>query len=52
MSEPMIPATRLGIEVEVLVDGRWWPGTLEHWRRNGDRWEGWERLHRQPATFG
>jgi hypothetical protein len=26
----MIPATRLGIEVEVLVDGRWWPGTLEH----------------------
>ena len=42
MSIPTIPETRLGIEVEVLAnEGRWWPGTLEHWRRRGDRWQGW-----------
>ena len=42
MSMPMIPETRLGIDVEVLADeGRWLPGTLEHWRREGDRWQGW-----------
>ena len=42
MSMPMIPETRLGIEVEVLADeGRWWPGTLEHWWQRAGRWEGW-----------
>ena len=27
-------------EVEVLRDGTWWPGFLEHWRKDGDRWTG------------
>ena len=26
-------------EVEVLREGTWRPGFLEHWRKDGDRWE-------------
>ena len=40
MSSQMTPSTRLDIEVEVLFDDVWWPGSLEHWRKAGDRWEG------------
>lgn len=40
---PMTPTTRLGIDVEVLVDDTWWSGTLEHWRQRDGRWEGWVR---------
>lgn len=41
---PMTPETRLGIEVEVLADeGRWWPGSLEHWRHRQGGWEAWVR---------
>lgn len=40
----MIPETRLHLEVEVLADqGKWWPGTLEHWRQRNGRWEAWVR---------
>lgn len=39
----MLPTNRLAIEVEVCVDGTWWPGDLEHWRQTDDRWEGWVR---------
>jgi hypothetical protein len=40
----MIPGTRLFIEVEVLDDqSKWWPGTVEHWRQRGNRWEAWVR---------
>ena len=27
-------------EVEVLRKGAWWPGFLEHWRKDGHRWSG------------
>jgi hypothetical protein len=46
----MTPTTRLNIvDVEVLVDGTWWPGNLEHWRRRDDRWEGWIRWSTGPG---
>jgi hypothetical protein len=39
----MIPTTRLGIDVEVSVDGSWRPGQVEHWRQVRGRWESWVR---------
>lgn len=39
----MTPATRLDIPVEVLVDGSWWEGFLEHWRKLDDGWQGYVR---------
>jgi hypothetical protein len=45
-SEPgrMVPGTRLDLEVEVLhVDGRWYPGFLEHWRQRDGTWQGYVR---------
>jgi hypothetical protein len=38
-----LPENRLWIDVQVLVDGTWWPGALEHRRRRDGRWEGWVR---------
>ena len=45
----MTPATRLDVEVEVLVHGRWWPGFLEHARRVDDGWEGFVRWTDGPG---
>lgn len=45
----MTPETRLDIEVEVLVDGTWWPGFLEHRRQRDGRWEGFVRWTRGPG---
>ena len=42
----------LDVEVEVLVDGTWWPGWLDpdHWRRTPEgRWEGFVRWSKGPA---
>lgn len=39
----MTPETRLDIPLQVLVDGVWHDGFLEHWRKRGDRWEGYIR---------
>ncbi len=40
----MTPGPRLNIEVEVHAhEGRWWPGSLEHWRQRDGRWEAWVR---------
>ena len=39
----MIPTTRLGIDVDVCVDGTWWPGHVEHWRQVRGQWEAWVR---------
>lgn len=49
-SERMMPTTRLGLDVEVYVDDRWWPGVLEHWRQTAEgRWEGWVRWSTGPS---
>lgn len=39
----MTPENRLDIAVEVLVDGVWWPGWLEHRRQRDGVWEAWVR---------
>lgn len=39
----MTPTTRLDIFVQVRANGEWHEGFLEHWRRCGDRWEGFVR---------
>lgn len=40
----MTPHTRLFTEVEVLAhQGKWWPGTVEHWRDRNGRREAWVR---------
>lgn len=45
----MTPATRLDVDVEVLVNDTWWPGVLEHRRQAGDRWEGFVRWSTGPG---
>lgn len=40
------------VEVEVLVDGRWWPGLLDpdYWRQDGaGRWQGFVRWTEYPG---
>lgn len=40
----MTPGSRLDLEVEVrALEGRWWPGWVEHWRQRDGRWEAWVR---------
>lgn len=46
---PMTPEHRLDVEVEVLVDGTWHPGFLEHRRPAGDQWEGFVRWSSAPG---
>ena len=45
----MTPDTRLDVEVQVLVHGRWWPGFPEHARRVDDGWEGFVRWTDRPG---
>jgi hypothetical protein len=39
------------VEVEVRVDGKWWPGWLDpqDWRKDGDRWVALVRWSTGPA---
>jgi hypothetical protein len=41
----------LEVEVEVRVDGEWWPGWLDpdDWRKDGGRWVAMVRWTRGPA---
>lgn len=46
----MIPSERLDVEVEVLVDGTWHGGFLEHRRQTADgAWEGFVRWSAAPG---
>lgn len=50
MTDRMTPETRLGHDVQVLVNDTWHEGTLEHWRQNRDGgWEGWVRWSTGPG---
>jgi hypothetical protein len=43
------PETRLHVDVEVLIDDTWRPGTLEHRRPAGDGREGFVRWSTGPG---
>jgi hypothetical protein len=43
MTDRMTPETRLDIPVQVNIDGAWYDGFLEHWRKRNDRWQGYVR---------
>ena len=45
----MTPATCLDVDVEILIDDTWWPGTLEHRRPAVDSWEGFVRWSTGPG---
>ena len=49
MTNRMLPSDRLDIDVEVLVDGTWWPGVLEHRRQDDDHWLGFVRWTQAPG---
>lgn len=49
MEQPPVPAPGDRPDVEVLVDGTWWPGELRAWERRDDGWWGNVQWRTKPG---